>query len=98
MPFTTSTLQQMASNELRYSPKDTMKICQTLYEAGYITYMRTDSKTYSKEFVEKAHKSGKEVHVWGKVDDRKEMIRLRDLKVDNIITDYPDLWLEFLKE
>ena len=51
-PFTTSTLQQKASNEFRFSPKDTMKMCQTLYEAGYITYMRTDSKTYSKEFLE----------------------------------------------
>jgi DNA topoisomerase-1 len=55
-PFSTSTLQQTASTELRYSPKDTMKLCQTLYEAGYITYMRTDSKTYSKEFLTLAHK------------------------------------------
>jgi DNA topoisomerase-1 len=53
-PFTTSTLQQKASNELHYSPKETMKICQTLYEAGYITYMRTDSKKYSTEFIENA--------------------------------------------
>lgn len=51
-PFTTSKLQQIASNELHYSPKETMKICQTLYEEGYITYMRTDSKTYSEEFIE----------------------------------------------
>ena len=53
-PFTTSGLQQMASNELRISPKDTMKSCQLLYEGGYITYMRTDSMTYSKEFIKKA--------------------------------------------
>ena len=53
-PFTTSKIQQTASNELHYSPKDTMKICQKLYEAGYITYMRTDSKKYSKEFIESA--------------------------------------------
>lgn len=53
-PFTTSRLQQKASNELHCSPKETMKICQSLYEAGYISYMRTDSKTYSKEFVETA--------------------------------------------
>ena len=53
-PFTTSRLQQTASNELRYSPKETMKLCQKLYEAGYITYMRTDSKTYSKDFIETA--------------------------------------------
>ena len=53
-PFTTSSLQQAASSELRINTKDTMKICQTLYEAGYITYMRTDSRTYSEEFIEKA--------------------------------------------
>ena len=51
-PFTTSSLQQMASNELHYAPKETMRLCQALYEAGYITYMRTDSKTYSKEFID----------------------------------------------
>ena len=50
-PFTTSGLQQSASTELRLSPKDTMTSCQLLYEAGYITYMRTDSMTYSKEFI-----------------------------------------------
>ena len=51
-PFTTSTLQQTSSNNLRYSPKKTMEICQRLYEAGLITYMRTDCTTYSKEFIE----------------------------------------------
>jgi DNA topoisomerase-1 len=51
-PLTTSSLQQLASNELHYSPKDTMKYAQELYEAGYITYMRTDSKKYSGEFIE----------------------------------------------
>ena len=55
-PFTTSSLQQTASNDLHISPKDTMQICQRLYEAGYITYMRTDSKVYSKDFVEKSLK------------------------------------------
>ena len=51
-PFTTSRIQQVASNELHYSPKETMRLCQILYEGGYITYMRTDSKTYSGEFLE----------------------------------------------
>ena len=51
-PFTTSRLQQTASNELHFSPKETMKVCQGLYEGGYITYMRTDSKKYSKEFID----------------------------------------------
>ena len=54
IPFTTSKLQQQASSEIRTSPKETMKICQTLYEAGLITYMRTDSTKYSKEFIETA--------------------------------------------
>ena len=52
VPFTTSSLQQSASNEMHISPKDTMAICQKLYEAGLITYMRTDSKIYSKEFID----------------------------------------------
>jgi DNA topoisomerase-1 len=51
-PFTTSRLQQVASNELHYSPKETMRLCQILYEAGYITYMRTDSKVYCEPFVD----------------------------------------------
>jgi DNA topoisomerase-1 len=55
-PFTTSRLQQTASNELHYSPKETMRICQLLYEGGYITYMRTDSKTYSGEFIDETKK------------------------------------------
>jgi len=50
-PFTTSRIQQVASNELHYAPKETMRICQLLYEGGFITYMRTDSKTYSAEFL-----------------------------------------------
>ena len=49
-PFSTSTLQQAASNELHLSPKETMNLCQTLYEEGYITYHRTDSQSYSEEF------------------------------------------------
>lgn len=46
-PFTTSTLQQTASSRLGFSPSRTMGIAQKLYEAGHITYMRTDSTTLS---------------------------------------------------
>ncbi len=48
-PFTTSTLQQVASTRLGFSPSKTMSIAQKLYEAGHITYMRTDSVTLSKQ-------------------------------------------------
>jgi DNA topoisomerase-1 len=53
-PLTTSRIQQLASNELHISPKETMRLCQILYEEGHITYMRTDSKKYSKDFIDTA--------------------------------------------
>jgi DNA topoisomerase-1 len=55
-PFNTSRLLQVASNVLHISPKETMSLCQTLYQGGYITYMRTDSQKYSKEFLDKTKK------------------------------------------
>ena len=48
-PFTTSTIQQTASTRLGFSPSRTMRAAQKLYEAGHITYMRTDSVTLGKE-------------------------------------------------
>lgn len=48
-PFTTSTLQQEASSKLGYSPRNTMSLAQRLYEAGLITYMRTDSVNLSSQ-------------------------------------------------
>ena len=46
-PFTTSTLQQEASRKLGFSVQRTMNVAQKLYEAGFITYMRTDSTSLS---------------------------------------------------
>ena len=55
-PFITSTLQQAASTKLGFGVKRTMGLAQRLYEAGHITYMRTDSTNLSKDAVEMCRK------------------------------------------
>jgi DNA topoisomerase-1 len=54
LPLITSTLQQQASSLFHCGPKDTMRIAQKLYEAGHITYMRTDKAVLSEEAVDSA--------------------------------------------
>lgn len=50
-PFSTSALLQSASSNLHMSPKETMSLCQELYQDGHITYMRTESQCYSDVFL-----------------------------------------------
>ncbi len=61
-PFTTSTLQQEANRKLGLSAKETMRIAQSLYENGYITYMRTDSVNLSKQAVDAARMRVRELY------------------------------------
>ena len=61
-PFTTSTLQQEASRKLRMSAKQAMRVAQSLYENGYITYMRTDSSALSTQAIEAARRQVTELY------------------------------------
>ena len=82
-PFTTSRLQQVASNEFTFSPSETMEICQTLYERGYITYIRTTGKNYSAEFVN-GHAIPFIREKWGPEYAKSEVISRSDHKcIDN---------------
>ena len=69
-PFTTSTVQQEASRKLRFSSRQTMRVAQTLYENGYITYMRTDSTNLSDEAVGAARRQAAELYGPEFVPDR----------------------------
>lgn len=75
-PFTTSSLQQTASSRLGYAPSRTMRIAQKLYEAGHITYMRTDSTNLSRQAVGQ---------ICGEIEKNygKNVIRTRAFKTKN---------------
>ncbi|HEY2643902.1 MAG TPA: type I DNA topoisomerase, partial [Galbitalea sp.] len=62
-PFTTSTLQQEAARKLRFSARQTMSVAQSLYENGFITYMRTDSPTLSQQAINAARTQA--AHLYG---------------------------------
>jgi len=98
-PFHTSNLLQTASSTLNMSPKETMNLCQTLYQSGYITYMRTESSQYSNVFLEQVNKHiVKEFENAAYVGDLKklenkdsanphEAIRVTQLEMKNISSD-----------
>ena len=99
-PFTTSTLQQEASRKLGYSVSRTMRVAQTLYENGYITYMRTDSVNLSETALHNAEDAIKQQ--WGanyhkrrqyqtknqSAQEAHEAIRPTNMMVNHI--DFPD--------
>jgi DNA topoisomerase-1 len=94
-PFSTSNLLQTASNNLNMSPKETMMHCQSLYQGGFITYMRTESTKYSKEFIkiigsqiderygDKYKGETKNITNFNNIDPH-EAIRVTDVNLENL--------------
>lgn len=101
-PFTTSTLQQEASRKLGYSVTRTMLLAQKLYEAGHITYMRTDSvnlsdfaletaeKVINKNYGEDYHQKRKYNNKTTNAQEAHEAIRPTDFNKNTVPTDYAE--------
>ena len=79
-PFMTSTLQQEAGRKLRFTAQTTMRVAQRLYEAGYITYMRTDSTTLAESALTAARDQARALYGSDFVPDKP---RRYDRKVKN---------------
>lgn len=97
-PFNTSALLQQANNTLHIGAKETMACCQTLYQLGHITYMRTENRKYSPDFIKtaSAYIAGKwtEKHVHplavelhGNTDSTNphEAIRVTNVKMQSLV-------------
>ncbi|KRE26345.1 DNA topoisomerase I [Agromyces sp. Soil535] len=69
-PFTTSTLQQESARKLRLSARDTMRVAQSLYENGYITYMRTDSVSLSQQAITAARTQATKLYGADSIPDK----------------------------
>ncbi|MCI1663227.1 MAG: type I DNA topoisomerase [Actinomyces sp.] len=69
-PFTTSTLQQEASRKLHWNASSTMRTAQSLYESGYITYMRTDSTALSDQALKAARSQARDLYGADAVADK----------------------------
>jgi DNA topoisomerase-1 len=74
-PFMTSTLQQEAGRKLRFNARRTMRVAQSLYENGYITYMRTDSLTLSGEALSAARHQVSDLYGDGYLPDGPRVYR-----------------------
>ncbi|MEE1618004.1 type I DNA topoisomerase [Brachybacterium sp. J153] len=76
-PFTTSSLQQEASRKLRLGARQAMRVAQALYENGYITYMRTDSVTLSREAISASRGQAAELYGAQYVPDKPRLYQNR---------------------
>src|SRR5207248_10031880 len=80
-PFTTSTLQQEAARKLGFSASHTMRVAQSLYEDGLITYMRTDGVDMAPEAVSAARRAIASRYDAGYVPDRPRQYRSEERRV-----------------
>ena len=97
-PFNTSALLQHANNTLHIGAKETMACCQTLYQLGHITYMRTENRKYSPDFIKTAstyiagkwtekHVHPLAVELHGNTDSTNphEAIRVTNVKMQSLV-------------